>query len=293
MPSVSGRIKEIKQPRGGYLKLSNFDCTYYRDGKLTPSIENIHCNLIGLATDYLTRIEMGSSVYDVFEVAIAGARIAQKHTHEDRPGILAEYLAGIDGLDDTSIVNACKAATFDAWFRSPAFAPRAKQHNEINPDQITIRIIRTLVERCITFFDHYGPIRQDGFSFEPPDADEVMWAKWWMEGGEFGGYTDTVISGEGDFLTEDTMWDLKVTKKRIQSRHTLQLLMYWIMGQHSGQEVFKKITKIGFFNPRDNVVYTMETSKIPKHLIYLVEKTIICYKTCTIDVNDLNFDWII
>ena len=30
-----------------------------------------------------------------------------------------------------------------------------------------------------------------------------------------------------------------------QSKDTLQILMYWIMGQHSGQKCFKNIDKIG------------------------------------------------
>mgnify|MGYP004498912689 FL=1 len=73
------------------------------------------------------------------------------------------------------------------------------------------------------------------------------------------------------------MWDFKVSKSVPTSKHTLQLLMYWVMGQHSGQEVFKNISKLGIFNLRLNKVYIYDTSNISKDIISIVEKEIICY----------------
>ena len=96
-----------------------------------------------------------------------------------------------------------------------------------------------MVERSIAFWKKYGPITKDGFTFEK------------------NGYTKTVDSGDGDYLTEDTLWDFKVSKSKPTNKHTLQLLMYWIMGQHSGKPEFKNITKLGIFNPRLNTVYTL------------------------------------
>jgi len=95
--------------------------------------------------------------------------------------------------------------------------------------------------------------------------------------GTYGGYTATVISGDGDFLTSDTLWDFKVSINKPTSKHTLQLLMYWIMGQHSGQECFKNISKIGIFNPRLNAVYLFDMSKIDPNIIKIIEDEVICY----------------
>ena len=53
--------------------------------------------------------------------------------------------------------------------------------------------------------------------------------------------------------------------------------MYWVMGQHSGQEVFKNISKLGIFNPRLNKVYIYDTTNISKDIIDIVEKEVICY----------------
>lgn len=282
MPSVTGRIKEIHQPRGGYLKLSDFDVSLIEDAYVPIGIyrnENIHSSLIGTTVDYLTRIQMGTTVYDAFEGPILGARFRKAAIdYEDSFEVLFEYLDGIHGLDDQSIINACKAATFDSWFRAPMFARNSKQHTDINPDDYTIRNIQILVGRCVSFFEKYGPVTQSGFDFNPPDKDDQKWWRMMKEGGSYGGYTKTVDAGEGDFLTKNTMWDLKVRKSKPNSKHTLQLLMYWIMGQHSGQEIYSDITKIGMFNPRFDMVYLLDVNRIPDSTIQLIEEEIICYE---------------
>ena len=79
-------------------------------------------------------------------------------------------------------------------------------------------------------------------------------------------------------MTEDTMWDFKVTKSKLTNKHTLQLLMYWIMGQHSGQEIYKKITRLGIFNHRLNIVYLLDIKDISNDIINVVEKEVICYE---------------
>ena len=116
-----------------------------------------------------------------------------------------------------------------------------------------------MVQRSVEFWENYGPIVKDGFTFEP------------------NGYTETVNSGDGDYLTTDTLWDFKVSKSKPTNKNTLQLLMYWIMGQHSGQEIYKNIQNLGIFNPRLNEVYLLNINTISKEIITEVEKDIICY----------------
>lgn len=96
--------------------------------------------------------------------------------------------------------------------------------------------------------------------------------------GMYGGYTATISSGDGDFLTENTLWDFKVSKSKPTNKNTLQLLIYWIMGQHSGQEKYKNITRLGIFNPRLNMIYTLNINEISTNIIKTVETDVICYE---------------
>lgn len=154
----------------------------------------------------------------------------------------------------------------------------SKKYDEINADDTTIANIQCMIQRSIEFFKIYGPIKQDGFSFEPVNGNKDDYDKMIKTNtGTYGGYTATVSAGDGDFLTTDTLWDFKVSKSAPTSKHTLQLLMYWVMGQHSGQEVFKNISKLGIFNPRLNKVYIYDTTNISKDIIDIVEKEVICY----------------
>lgn len=260
MSSVTARIKEIKQPRGGYIKPSSMAIIDLNDGKSLAETENVHSSIIGMVVDYMTRFMMGTDISEAFKISILGAEKASRIAIKKAKNEIEGYLQGINGLDDKSIVNACKATTFDVWYRRNEMeAILAKGADEINPDSDTISNIRILVERSIRFWNEYGPIKVYGFTF-----------------GEKG-YTKTVDAGDGDFLTQDTMWDFKVSKNAPKSEHTLQLLMYYIMGVHSEKPEFKEIQKIGIFNPRLNKVYLYDLSNVPAETIKEIENSVICY----------------
>lgn len=260
MSSVTKRISEIKQPRGGYLSPSKFIAHKIDDEYTLNDSENIHATVIGMAVDYLTRFAMGTEPLEAFKISCMGAKIAEdmfKQKNATKTAI--KLLSGIKGIDEKSIINACKLVTYDVWFRNPMGAMMAKGADETNPDKDTAKNIEILVNRSLKFWEDYGPIVKDGFTFEP------------------NGYTETVDSGDGDFLTKDTLWDFKVSKSKPTNKHTLQLLMYWIMGQHSGNDNFKGITNLGIFNPRLNTVYTFSMSQLEQEVIKAVETEVICY----------------
>lgn len=260
MSSVTQRINAIKQPRGGYVKLSQFDVHKIEDGHILNENENVHASIIGMAVDYLTRYAMGSELTTAFKTSCMGAKIAEENFKQKNAITNAiQLLSGINSIDEKAIINACKLVTYDVWLRNSMGAKMATGADETNPDVATIQNIKILIERSVNFWENYGPIVKDGFIFEP------------------NGYTDTVNSGDGDYLTADTLWDFKVSKSKPTNKYTLQLLMYWIMGQHSGQEVFNNIHKLGIFNPRLNEVYLLNISTISKEIISEIEHDVICY----------------
>lgn len=278
MASVTSRIKEIKQPRGGYIRPSEFKSIVIDDGITLNEFENIHSSIIGLTVDYLTRFLLGTKIKDAFKISFQGAEIAEKFGIKNAKKIAKKLSKDINSINDSSVINACKLVTFDVWFRNPVGAILSKKYNDTNPDRPTIENIQTLVKRSLAFFDTYGDVVIDGFTFEPVKISKKMYKNMILtKKGSYGGYTATVDRGDGDFLTSDTLWDFKVSKSKPTSKHTLQVLMYWIMGQHSGKREFKNIVKLGIFNPRLNTIYLLEISKVPQSIIKTIEREVICY----------------
>ena len=259
MPSVTSVARSCKQPYGGYLKPSSFEKTVFEDGIVLNTEENIPGSIVGMAVDYLSRMMNNRDKNDAFRISIRGAACAELGGLKGAKKAASELLDSIKGLDDESIICACKLVTFDVWFRNPTDALRVES-NYLNvfPDANTINSIRTLVSRILSFFSVYGPITKDGFTVG-------------------NGYTQTVDSGDGDYLTEDTLWDVKVLSTRIKTQHTLQILMYWIMGQHSGMDIFNNISKVGIYNPRNNTVYIRKIDEIERETIESVEREVIRY----------------
>ena len=279
MSTVWERAQSATQPWGGYIRPSWLQKTSLEDGMVLHEKENIHGSIVGMVVDYLTRFSLGGDTYEAFRISIEGAERAEKVTGKKMKRIAKKLLSGIKGIDQKSILNACKLVSFDVWKRNPINAILAeKDYNDINPDDETVENIQTLVRRSLTFFQAYGPVIATGFTFEPENADEREYDKMLSSGkGTFGGYTATVSSGDGDFLTSDTLWDFKVSKSNPTSVQTLQLLMYWIMGKHSGRVLFRDISKIAIFNPRKNMIYWYDMRDVPIETIEVVEKEIICY----------------
>ena len=68
---VTSRIKQVKQPRGGYINPKAFKSQSLGDGMdaLNPD-ENVHASLIGLAVDYMTRFMSGTPATEAFKISI-------------------------------------------------------------------------------------------------------------------------------------------------------------------------------------------------------------------------------
>lgn len=282
MYSVTARIKSIKQPHGGYLPVRLFKhVELFRYNLLYPfSDENLPATTVGMCVDYLTRFAIGAPVTQAFSISLMGAKaldqylslgmdfgnpinigiLAANRRYDEDHGVRSfarGLLDSIQGLDDRSIINACKLTGFDVCFR---VGPEKYQPVErIDPNRATIENIRSLVERSVNLLDWCGPIVKDCFTFE-------------------GGYTDIVSSGDGDYLAGDGLWDMKVSVNKPDSKHTLQLLMYWRMGLHSIHPEFQRVKRLGIINPRLNSVWVCDTDAISKDAITTVERDVIGYR---------------
>lgn len=247
--SVTRRVREICQPPGGYINPSLMKETIYDDGQELGE-ENIAPHIVGLAVDYLFRFMDGDSVEDAFQISILGAKRLGRYD-EIKP-----ILAAITGLDDESIANACRLCLFDGYIRAGK-APKTKL-NDFQPDVQTCFNIRVFVNRTLEFFKTYGPVVDRAPTF-------------------FGGYTTTINRGDGDYITKDTFWDMKVSKNPINKDQTLQVAIYFLMGKHSMWPWFDTLRIIGIFNPRLNKSYVFDMKSLPDSVIKEIETDIIGY----------------
>ena len=250
MYSVSQRARQYKQPRGGFINPKRCSIIQYEDSVMLNPVENISASTVGTAVDYLTRFMMGTDKEIAFDIPIYGAKRIKDLDY------CYELLEMVTGLEDDSIIAACQLTGYDVALRQGAIY--YKPVTEIQPDAATIENIRAMVNRSLVFWEKYGPIVKDGFTFE-------------------GGYTEIILSGDGDFLTADTLWDFKVLSKAPTSKHTLQLLIYYLMGIHSIHPEFKSIRRLGIFNPRLNHVYLIDIDNIPSEVIQEVSEKVIGY----------------
>lgn len=250
MVSVTKRISMVKQPRGGYIKPKDFVVKDLFDSYTLNNNENINPSLVGTAVDYLTRFLNGTPKKEAFRVSIMGAFNVKESLLAD------DLLFNIRGLDDASIKSACKLVGFDVAYRAGGMGYTPV--DLINPNKETISNIKIMVNRGLNFLKLYGPIVKDGFTFE-------------------GGYTSTIDTGDGDFLTDNTLWDFKVLKSAPSNKHTLQLLIYYLMGFRSIHAEFKRIENLGIFNPRLNKVYLLPISTISDEIINEVNTIVIGY----------------
>ncbi len=256
MYSVVQRINAIKQPRGGYIPPKMLEVKQLGPGEEEIQETTLNPGLVGMAVDYLTRFMDGMTAHEAFHISLLGAQALEQRTGEGAIAQALAYCDEVQGLDDNSIRHAVKLAGYDVCFRAGIIG--YKPVEDIEPDPAAIENIRIMVERGQKFFEEYGPITVDGPTFA-------------------GGYTDIVSAGDGDFLTEDTLWDFKVSKKPPTNKHTLQALMYYLMGKHSIHPEFDSVEYIGFYNPRLNTVYRLKVSDIPEETIEEVEREVIGY----------------
>ena len=264
MTSIDERVHQVKQPRDGYVKASLFKEIQIPTATKLHEQENLGASIIAMAVDYLTRYALTDNKGDSFRNCMEGARFAEEKGMPKAQAVALGYLREIDGINAKSITAACKLVSFDVWFRGTSIK-KSEEYEAQVPNEHTIENIKTMVERSVEFFKKYGPVVKVGFNFKAIDANHE-------------GYTSLINYGDGEFITTEGIWDLQVTKVKLNDKQTLKLLMYWIMGQHCGQDIFKKIKTIGMFNPELNVAYLLDIKQIPLDVFNEVSTQVIGYK---------------
>lgn len=244
MTSVTQRIKEIKQPRGGYLKSSRFKTTVLNEDDSLLLCKGVNPITVGLVVDYMTRVHLEQKkcneidIRKIFKISLEGARLVDDQRFNYSFQLLDIIELDSSGID--AVKACCKLVTFDSKYRSGIWVPEYI----VDISDTDAEVIQKLIDRSVLFFEEYGPVLEFGMTFE-------------------GGYTKLVSTGDADFMTKDTLWDFKTSKEKIKNRYTLQLYMYYLMGINSVQsDMYKSLRYIGFYNPIRNEVIRLSIDEI-------------------------------
>ena len=257
MSSVTQRINEIKQPTGGYINPNMFTTIEIVDEYEIKDVRPIIKSNIGLAVDYLTRYYLlkeknpDNALTEAFKISLLGASLV---------GQLLDascLLHKIGELNEKTVLYALNLVRYDIAYRVSPDKYVNKGLVYYSSDVINNIII--MVKRSLKFAKEYGPIIKTGFDFE-------------------GGYSDIITAGDGDFMTEDTLWDFKTSKNEPNAKQILQLLIYYLLGIHSLDDEFLYVERLGIFNPELNKVYLLNLKDVPNEVFYKVSKDVIGYE---------------
>ena len=244
MVSLTRKISEINQPVGGILPLDLFNHTNNNDEfsrYIGSEVKTPHVGVKGLVVDYMVRLYLGFSKIDVFRVSLRGAQEVSDY------GRASDLLDIIDDLGDISLQAAIELVGYDVVVRRGAeyYNPnRVVKMNKDDLDEIRIMIVRTLRYFLVT--DQI--ILDAGITFA-------------------GGYTNEITSADADYVTQNTLWDLKTSRSKPTPKDTLQLLGYYLLGINAGNGLFGDIEYLGIYNPRLNESYVISILDIPLNIV--------------------------
>lgn len=251
--TVTQRIRAIEQPAEGYIPITKFSVKKYEDFCQLHYKENISANYVGLAVDYLVRFYVTKNIEEAFDISMLGAKILREEY-----GMEAEYqncLELLEKIQQGDVFSAVQLVAYDEVYRAGII-----DIPKLEADKFTIENIKIMVNRGVRFLKNCGKEIKSGLDFE-------------------GGYTDVVVNGDCDYLTENALIDFKVIRGEMTTNYSLQILMYYLMGLRSeNKKYFEQVKWLALYNPRKNIVYFVNVKKISESVIEEVSKKVIGYK---------------
>lgn len=259
---------------GGYLPRRTFDTEYLPEDKYSEDIygkEDVD-ELDGVIYTYrlteigftryivvsLSQIMLGSPKEIVFDIPISVAESISKSDYEFIKNKL-DKISSIP-INDESIISAYYIAYYFEGHRTiekPGVdAYRNVDISELSTDDIAD--IRGMILRTVQFFRNNESHLIDFERIYRAESHDLI----------------TYIGA--DFITQNTMWCLKTSKKEPNTREFLQLLTHYISGVFYKGDVdtFKDIENIGIYNIRLNKTYTIPLSDIPYEVAYYISSLI-------------------
>lgn len=232
------------------LKTLEWEESCFEDENQLNNEERVDSGIVGSAVDYLSRMMITGDKSKAFEISMLFKKIPFFANHTDSwvCNHADTLLEKITGLDDLSIIRACNLVCFDLIIRT-SYADFLKGYNQcanLPPEDYksTVENIRVMVQRCIEYFKGCAPVTETGFCVRYES-----------------------LKGDGDFVTETALVDLKTSKRKTSQKDKRQLFLYWYAGLHTEGLDFSKIDTLSIFNPRLNMAWKLKTSQFTEELL--------------------------
>ena len=258
MSSINSRIKQIKQPRGGYLNIGMFKALQL------PILEELS-QFENSKPSYISQ-EVNNKIAIILNNNLDRKNVDSFNNTPNETRLLSNNPKALDEMMSITNIDALKSLKGNISEYLGKWCDGIGEADGTNLDYNTANNIRIMIERSIFLFRKCGCLRGTNFTFG-------------------NAYTNIIDNGTGDYLINDTLWIVLVVKGRPSSYNTLRLLVHYIMSQHSGLDLFDGIGYIGIFNPRLNIAYKMKVSDIPIELIKEVEEDVIGYGVKVVKEN--------
>lgn len=279
--SVTQRIDEIKQPKGNYLPIKSFtEQKLINDGIVLEykSSEDARkfASSLGLVVDYISRYLYSKDIIESFFISFLSIykylSSSQYTTHsfsdDECLSLYQDFkqkLYSIEKLDVSNInqesidiiknifvivqLDGIYRAGYEPeklWEKTTSGIKLIFNNNQEIPNYICTNAL-ICIRRTLAFFN---------------SQQEIIF-------GECFGNGKLISTGDCDFISQDTIWDMKVSSVNIYknskaNKWTLQILIYYLMLKHHTHHNFSKYTNVknvGIFNPYLNVCYTLQVDK--------------------------------
>ena len=253
--------RSTKQPSGGYLPVSNMNKIIYKDHKKLHNKMHGLPNVVGFAVECFTAIMLdGNNRNDIFNKIMRNIAlypmnlIPKSFKYDDISDLVEDLLYGINKIDNISALNAYYIGILVTFAHNPKY-PLGLFLKDY--DYRTIENIKTMVKRTLFYLNikDYSYILH---STSPVNCQDY-----------FNRYC--FPSAECDFITNDSIIDIKAKKYPINKSDTLQLLIYYVLSMYNGNN----IKSIEIFNPRTNILYYKNTDEIDSDIINEIKGRVI------------------
>ena len=293
MTTVTRRVEAMSKHAPSQLTPKLFTPHHYHDDYVLHDRETLHPAVIGTSVDNLVRTmtlpahakhtpsAFRNACMDIFSHSLQGLTFMQAMGEFD--GDPEEFWLTQCDMLTPKPTPAHVGAVVRLSLADMAY--RASQPTKVHtdPSRWDIENIMVMARRSIVMLGDLGGVTVAGFHFA--DGDEVIDDNLLKRSRYFGGYTSTITTGDGDFLTPTHLIDMKVSHQGPTKKHLLQVLTYWRMGLHAFNDKsqpmydgnFHTITHLGIINPRTYTSHTLAVDTLAPDSVAFIDNDVIAY----------------